>query len=283
MAEQKTSTSVQSKEHIGGLSSKVSIVEPILRKARQDPTLSCRYELKYRIRETKARAMARYIQSYIALDQYARKHPSQQYPISSLYFDSDHLQLYRETIEGKKSRFKLRVRCYDDDLDSVCFFEIKRRIDDVILKDRARIPKVHLLDAIRGNALPVSLYKKDQKILDQFNFYLQTLRARPMVMVRYKRQAFEGDSSNRVRITFDRQLAFRTVHEPVLSVNGPDWHVVPMDFVILEIKFTDRYPFWLTDLVKVFDLKRTAMSKYCSSVKQSCSMGFCSPQCSIGQ
>ena len=244
--------------------------------------LSCRYELKYRIRETKARAIAQYIQSYISPDAYARKCRGHEYPISSLYFDSDNLHLCNETINKKKSRFKLRIRCYDDNPESMCFFEIKRRINTVILKDRARIPKPQLIDALEGNAISASLYKKDKKAIDQFRFYQRTLCARPIVLVRYQRQAYEGDSSNRVRITFDRELAFKTTTMPVVSTNGQGWHSVPMDFVILEIKFTDRYPFWLTDMVKIFDLKQTAMSKYVSSVKQSCNMGFCAPTYLIG-
>ncbi len=254
----------------------------IQHKSNSDKMLSCRYELKYRIRETKARAIAQYLQSYISPDQYARKRPGHEYPISSLYFDSNDLHLCKETLEGRKNRFKLRIRCYDDDPQSICFFEIKRRINTVIFKTRTRIPKVHLLDAIRGNMISSELYKRDRETLDQFNFYLQTLRANPILSVRYMREAYEGDSSNRVRITFDRELAFKAVDTPVVSVSGQGWHTVPMDFVILEIKFTDRYPCWLTDMVKIFDLKQTAMSKYVSSVKQSCNMGFCAPTCLMG-
>jgi hypothetical protein len=252
-------------------------------KKRSDSMLSCRYELKYRIRETKARAIAQYIKSYISPDAYARKRPGHEYPVSSLYFDSDNLHLCNETLSGKKNRFKLRIRCYDDNPESMCFFEIKRRINNVILKDRARIPKTQIENALAGSGISARLYKKDETALSQFRFYTRTLCARPVVLVRYQRQAYEGDSSNRVRITFDRQLDFKTVNTPWVSTDGPGWSNVPMDFVILEIKFTDRYPFWLTDLVKIFDLKQTAMSKYVSTVKQSCNMGFCAPTFLVGQ
>jgi len=246
-----------------------------------DGMLSCRYELKYRIRESKARAIAEYIRSYIPLDRYARQSPNEEYLISSLYFDSDHLNLARETMERKTNRFKLRIRCYDDNPDTPCFVEIKRRLNSVIMKDRARIRKEMLNDVINYR-VPDGLYAKDRTVLNQFQFYLFSLRARPIVLVRYIRQAFEGDSSNRVRITFDRELSFRTVSRPEVTTNGPDWHAVPIDFVILEIKFTDRYPIWLSDMVKIFDLKQTSMSKYVSSVKDSCSLGFCGPECSVG-
>lgn len=248
----------------------------------KDSTLFCRYELKYRIRETKARAMAQYIQQFIGPDQYARKCPDYQYPISSLYLDSNQLHLCHETLEQKKNRFKLRVRCYDDNPQSPCFFEIKRRLNNVILKGRARLSKDQVPSIIQGNQPSSILYKKDMDIIQQFQFYVRMLQARPIILVRYMRQAFEDDSQNRVRITFDRGLSFRTVESPIVTINGPDWNAVLMDFVILEIKFTNYYPLWLNDLTKTFDLKQTAMSKYVSSVKQSCSLGYCSPYNEIG-
>lgn len=250
---------------------------------RKDSMISRRYELKYRISESKARAIAHYIQSYISADSYARKRPGYQYPISSLYFDSNQLHLCNETIEKKANRFKLRVRCYDDNPESPCFFEIKRRLNTVIVKDRARLSKMSFRDIVLSQRIPRDLHKKDIEVLYQFLLYVQILQARPIVLVRYIRQAFEDDSCNRVRITFDRELSFKTVDYPVLSVNGSGWNLIPMDFVILEIKFNNRYPAWLSDMVKIFDLKQTAMSKYVSSVKQSCSVGFCGPCCRIGE
>lgn len=247
----------------------------------KDTMLSCRYELKYRIRESKAGAIAQYVQSYIHPDKYALKQPGLKYTISSLYFDSNELHLCKETIYQRKNRFKLRVRCYDDNPESPYFVEIKRRLNSVIIKDRARIQK-EMLKGIMNFHVPDELYSKDKKILTQFNFYLLSLRARPIVLVRYMRQAFEGDSRNRVRITFDRQLCFKAVNCLEVTTNGSGWKPVPMDFVILELKFTERYPIWLSDMIKIFDLKQTAMSKYVSSVQTSCSLGLCEYDCKVG-
>jgi len=246
--------------------------------SREDKTLTCRYELKYRIPETKARMVAQYIQTYIRPDKYSEKCPDFAYPLASLYFDSDTLHLCRETIEGKKNRFKLRIRCYEDNPQSPCFFEIKRRINNVIFKDRARLTKNIIAKLVQGGRAPDSLDKRDHEVLSLFQFYLQSLRANPVVLVRYMRQAFEGeDPNNRVRITFDRGLSFKTTNQPVVTLNGSGWYHVPTDCVVLEIKFSSRYPLWLSDMARIFDLQQSAFSKYVSSVKQSCAMGFCNP------
>ena len=242
-----------------------------------DASLFFRHELKYRIPEAKAQAVARFVQSYISPDRYARKCPNYEYPISSLYFDSNQLHLCKETMEDKTNRFKLRIRCYNDLPDEVCFFEIKRRINNVIYKSRARISKHHIGAVLKGAHVSELVFKRDKEAIHQFQFYVHSLNARPIVLVRYMRQAFENNSSNRVRVTFDRRLSFKTTHRPFVGINGSGWRDVSMDFVILEIKFTARYPLWLSEMVKVFDLKQTSMSKYVSSVKQSCALGFCAP------
>ncbi|HOK97053.1 MAG TPA: VTC domain-containing protein, partial [Anaerohalosphaeraceae bacterium] len=99
-----------------------------------DTTLLCRYELKYRIPETKARAIAQYVSAFIHPDRYAKNKPGNEYLISSLYLDTPTLTLCNETLQGKKNRFKLRIRGYDDNPLSPVFLEIKRRACNVIVK-----------------------------------------------------------------------------------------------------------------------------------------------------
>ncbi len=247
-------------------------------KPKGDTLMACRYELKYRIQETTARAIAAYIQPFLPQDRYAKLRPNGEYPITSLYLDSDQLTLAKETLEGKKNRFKLRVRAYSDKPDTPVFFEIKRRIERVILKSRARAMHHHVPLVLAGRELPPQKFQTDMKALQQFQLYVKYLNARPMVLVRYMRQAFEGDGNNRVRITFDRQLSYCVTEEPRVRLGGPGWTQVPLDFTILEIKFTGRYPPWLSEMVRYFDLKVSAMSKYVSSVRQSMLTGFGGPR-----
>lgn len=103
-----------------------------------------------------------------------------------------------------------------------------------------------------------------------------------MMLVRYDRQAYEGDTAVRLRVTFDRNLNYKAVTKPDLEVYGTNWHRVPLNFVILEIKFTQHFPFWLSDMVKCFNLKQGAFSKYVSTLKQSNSFGSSSPTIMAG-
>jgi DNA relaxase NicK len=78
----------------------------------KDRTLGCRYELKYRISESKAHAVEEFVRPYLHLDHYCKSQASGSYPIATLYLDSDDFKLCRQTLEGQKNRFKLRVRSY---------------------------------------------------------------------------------------------------------------------------------------------------------------------------
>ncbi len=242
-----------------------------------DNFLSCRFELKYRISESKSAAVEQFVRSYLHLDRYNQIRTGGAYPIVSLYMDSDKLDLCRETLTGKKNRFKLRVRSYSDDLDKPLFFEIKRRVNRIIIKSRVRVMDNDVASVIMGHPLPPREYKNDENVLRQFQLYMNTINARPMVLIRYMRKAYESDSDNRVRVTFDRQLCYNVTQEPKVKFNSTGWQKHPLESVILEIKFTSRYPAWLSRMVKCFNLQQQSMSKYASSVKHSCSMGFCAP------
>lgn len=240
-----------------------------LRPSGKGDLLACRFELKYRISESKAQAIREYIRPYLPMDHYAMTHPDGQYPISSLYFDSPGLDLCKETLLGQTNRFKLRIRAYDDEPGSSVFFEIKRRANKVILKSRARIMRPDLRSALEGLSEDTGRSPKDQEALDQFLCYQRMIQGRPVVLVRYLREPFEGDTENRVRITFDRNLCYRSVSGPEVTLNGQGWHRINLPFVILEIKFTDQYPAWLRNLVCAFNLDLSSMSKYVTSIKQS--------------
>jgi SPX domain protein involved in polyphosphate accumulation len=237
--------------------------------SRKGDLLACRFELKYRISESKAQAIRDYVRNYLPMDHYAMNYPEGQYPISSLYFDSSNLDLCKETLAGKASRFKLRIRAYDDASDSSVFFEIKRRANKVILKSRARIRRPDLLSALDGTLENSGRSLKDQEALKQFLYYHRMIQGRPVVLVRYMREPFEGDTENRVRVTFDRNLCYRPISVPEVTLNGHGWQRIELPFVILEIKFTEQYPSWLHDMICTFNLNLSSMSKYVTSVKQS--------------
>jgi SPX domain protein involved in polyphosphate accumulation len=245
-----------------------------------DRTLRCRHELKYHISESKAEAIAQFIKPYLQRDRYCKLHRSGDYPIVSLYLDSGDLQLCKESLGGHKNRFKLRIRSYTDEPDYPRFLEIKRRINTIIMKSRARVMDRDVPTLLAGLPLPPQNYTADTETISQFQLYMNNIRAGPAVLVRYTRQAYEGGLENRVRVTFDRELAYHITSLPEVRLTGGVWqrNSFTLGGVILEVKFTAHYPVWLSRMVKHFNLRQQSISKYASSIRESCLLKFCAPQ-----
>ena len=116
--------------------------------ASEDKAQRSRREIKYLVREDTALAVRAFVSCYLEPDEFALGRVDNSYPVHSLYLDSNNLDTYRASFEqGMRNRFKLRIRYYDDDPASPVFFEVKRRINEGILKQRARVRRdaVHAL------------------------------------------------------------------------------------------------------------------------------------------
>ena len=254
------------------------MAKDFVKDTRDNRNLWSRHEIKYLISESKAAAVPQFIRPYMRLDRYCRLQPERAYPIVSLYLDSENLWLCRQSMEGHKNRFKLRIRSYTDEPDYPNFFEIKRRMNTIIIKDRARIMPAGAASLISGTSRPPQDNDAERKSLEQFLLYMNSINAKPVVRTRYQRQAFEGILDNKLRVTFDRDISYNVTAAPDVGLNGRGWHKLPLNGVVLEIKFTGRYPIWLSQMVKYFNLRQQSMSKYARSIKGSCLMKFCAPK-----
>ena len=232
-----------------------------------------RYELKYWLNGSTALRVRDHVQQHLKLDPFSVGQVDLSYPVHSLYLDAEHLPLFRGTAEGWKNRFKLRLRYYDDQPHTPCFFEIKRRVKDVILKERGGVRKrwvphllvghlcerEHLLDA-ESDA--------DWYAVQRFQELMLQLNTRPMLHVAYLREAYEKEGDNSVRVTFDRAIFTAPNPEGVLRTQSESVCDVFGRTVILELKFTDRFPNWFNELVQHFDCLRTGAAKYAGGIEQ---------------
>ncbi|MEW6746898.1 MAG: polyphosphate polymerase domain-containing protein [Planctomycetota bacterium] len=231
-----------------------------------------RYEIKYAIPEALVPLLRSYIQPYMQFDPFALGVPRHRYRISSLYLDTPQLRLMHDTLDGVRDRFKLRVRAYDDEPDSPIYCEVKQRHGDVIVKARAPVARERLAAILRGRGSDIDLPIRERASLDQFIIRGTTSGARPVLLVRYHREAYESRFRDRVRITLDRDLEYLPVRGPQLRVNGAGWqptrwHPNPST-VILELKFNLTYPGWVAEMIRRFQLQRRSVAKYVLSMQE---------------
>jgi len=227
---------------------------------------SSRFEFKYVIDESLVRPLRDFARSYLTTDEHADPAQNHEYEVCSLYLDSPTLTLCRATMQGHKNRFKLRIRFYDHSPHSPAYFEIKRRQNDVILKQRAAVRREAVGRLLAGQWPSWSdLYNANTHqfgALERFCALRDTIHAEGQVFVSYRREAYITPNDNSVRLTFDRRVAGQPYgHNWSLFSSQEPFHP-KIEGVILEVKFTDRFPNWVRQMVELFDLERVSMAKY---------------------
>lgn len=236
----------------------------------QDKMQAQRFEHKYILSEDVALAVRDFVSSYLEIDEFGATMPNLSYPVHSLYLDSDTLTLYRTTINGDKNRFKLRLRFYGDRPEAPVYFEIKRRMNNTISKLRGGV-KRDAVDQLLSGYMPdpAHLVSKDPKqlvALQKFCHHVTEMRAKPKAHVAYLREAWISRHDNSVRVTMDREV--RCDPEPTtrLSTKMVNPVLVFGNMVILELKFTNRFPDWFRELTRVFGLMQCGAAKYVDGV-----------------
>jgi SPX domain protein involved in polyphosphate accumulation len=225
-----------------------------------------RRELKYMISETTVVGIRDFIRFHLEPDEYADPKNFNSYTIHSLYLDSAALTLCNATLQGMKNRFKLRIRFYDQVPEHPVFFEIKRRVNDVILKDRAAVHRSSVDRILHGHwperSDLVKYTPKNLATLQRFCELKDMLRAEGKVFVSYSREAYVSPHDDSVRVTFDRNLSAAPYDRQLIVRPLDNWLQPQVEGVVLELKFTDRFPGWMGDLTRCFGLQRDAMAKY---------------------
>jgi hypothetical protein len=232
-----------------------------------------RFERKYFITDRQALEVREFVNGYLQPDEYSADRPDGAYEVHSLYLDSEELATYWATVHCEKKRFKLRVRYYDDDPESPLFFEIKRRENECVLKQRGAVHRsageLLLVGQLPGPEHLITQKPHHLAALQRFCHLMQRLKAHPVVHVAYWREAWTSSQGNSVRVTIDRQVRGEPRNEAVFSTQMRK-PVYPFGKQhVLELKFTDRFPGWFKDIVQHFDLLQTGAPKYCGSVTDS--------------
>lgn len=226
--------------------------------------------MKYILNEDQALAVREFVGQQLDLDENGVGKPHYSYPVHSLYLDSDELFTFWSTINGDKNRFKLRLRFYNDHPDSPVFFEIKRRLNNCILKERGGVRKDAVGWLLAGHLPePQHLLRPEarhQVAIQHFLELAQRLHARPQAHVAYLREAYMDPVNDNVRVTLDRQVRTEIRTEPLFHTTMVDPALPFGDRVILELKFTNRFPDWLRALVEHFGLMQCGAAKYCEGV-----------------
>ncbi len=233
-----------------------------------------RYEYKYFVPNSKMDMLRNMIAPFVQYDKFSDKMPEKHYTVRSIYFDTPEYDCFFEKVEGIKHRKKFRLRGYNrpNDEKGNVFFEIKRKYEDPILKNRAPAEFDNALNLFESNNPDfyhpdLILYPLAEENLKRFFYHYHNRKLRPVVLVIYEREAFLGLHDDTIRVTFDKNL--RSVAFPSLDELYEENRVRRSlsNKFILEVKFNDHYPAWMKPIIGALGVKRQSASKYVISIK----------------
>ena len=175
-----------------------------------DKMQGSRFELKYIITEDTSRQVRDFVRSFLELDENSRQQADFSYSVHSLYLDSDNMKTYWDTINGNRNRFKLRLRFYHEHPDAPVFFEIKRRVNHCIMKQRGGVRRPAVSALLAGlSPSTAELVSRQPKLLfavQEFCRLTELIQAKPKVHVAYRREAYMPADNSSARLTLDRAV-----------------------------------------------------------------------------
>jgi hypothetical protein len=215
-----------------------------------------RHELKYLLDETQTELLRRRLLPLIQRDKNAGT--TGVYKIGSLYFDDVWRRSYTQKLMGTSRRAKYRIRAYNDD-DSFIRLERKLKFDKLICKQSAAINREEYDKILAGDY--EFMFASDKMFLREFYFECMSNIMRPRVIVDYDREPYIYHGGD-VRITFDMNLRAGINGFDLFDGDRPVSYCLDKRQTILEVKFTEFLPQFVTDSLKEVDAAYISQSKY---------------------
>lgn len=187
--------------------------------------------------------------------------------IRTTYLDSPDLHSYREYVERRPLRTKVRIRQYgrNGQVNGVCWVEIKVKRQRKTAKRRFRCTPENVIELIEGRDVREDVLSQNSgkrtamEIFEAARELILKRRLRPVVRVDYERMAFQHPTEPESRITLDREIRFRAATGSARAGH---------DGVILEAKHADLEPEWLSDFFRALTLEESSrFSKFARAVQ----------------
>ena len=185
------------------------------------------------------------------------------YPMSTIcnvYYDTPDYLLIRRSIDKPVYKEKFRLRSYGvPTADSPVFMEIKKKYDGVVYKRRVSAAESDSVRYLRGGPEPLG---NDPQIMSEIDWFFHRYdHLVPGMFLAYERLAFKVKDHPGLRITFDRDIRYRT-DDMDLTLGDEGIRLLPDDMVVMEIKIPGAAPLWLADVLSEQKLYPTSFSKY---------------------
>lgn len=195
-----------------------------------------------------------------ALDPYMQVDEYGLHTICNIYYDTEHYDLIRTSLDKPIYKEKLRLRSYGiPNDDSKVFIEIKKKYKGVVYKRRIMLPHSQAAAYLNEGIYPSH---KDSQILHEIDYFIKFYQPKPKLFLAYDRIAMFGRADSRFRLTFDQKIRSR---ENRLSLTeGDDGTLLFGDkpLYLMEVKIDGALPLWLSHILTELEIYPVSFSKY---------------------
>lgn len=235
----------------------------------------CRYEKKFLVSSDTAKRFIEKIAPYVSADPYCIG--GKEYAISNIYFDTDDNSVIEHSLSKPKYKEKLRVRSYGvPDNDSKVFIELKKKVNGLTLKRRAKLTLQEMYEYFESGKRPDDLKYINRQVLSEIDYYLKCQDVKPKIYIAYDRTAYFANDDNSIRISIDRNIRTRRYD---LRLDSGDYGDDLLDRWVkykgleiedprlIEIKVSNAFPLWLVNALSSEQMRMRAFSKYGNEYK----------------
>ncbi len=219
-----------------------------------------RVEEKYIVTSKVYNLIMKDIENYMDFDEYSKN--GKFYQICNIYYDTEDDNLIRTSLQKPKYKEKFRLRSYGiPGYDSKVFLEVKKKYKGVVNKRRTTLTLRESYNFANTNIIPEIKDYMNPQVLKELQYSFNLYQLVPKVFLSYERRAMFGKEDSSFRVTFDRNIISRR-EDIGLEYGIFGERVIPMDSMIMEVKFGERMPLWFINILRKYDLHKTSFSKY---------------------
>ena len=224
-------------------------------------TVFKRHEKKFLLNESQMYLMLPVIMDHMIPDKYCKD--GKTYTICNLYFDTEEFDVIRNSLKKPFYKEKLRMRSYGfpEDGSSPVFLELKKKINGIVTKRRAKLTYQQAVYFLHGGRIPEGASYMTRQVLREIGYYLDHHDVSPTMMITYDRMAFFERENRAFRLTFDQNLRCYE-GEDAFERRSEGRLLLPEHARVMEVKVEQAYPKWFTDLLGREKIYQSSFSKY---------------------
>lgn len=215
-----------------------------------------RHEYKYVSPEIILTMLEKRASALLTLDPHAGENGT--YSIRSIYFDDIYNTCYHENEDGTDPREKFRIRIYNCSAERISL-ELKQKENSKTLKVSCPISKENC-ETIMNGKIP-ELHSDSPYLLKKLVSKMRYSDLKPVCIVAYERVPYVYKIGN-VRVTFDRNIRSSSDIKGFFSRTTAFRPVMEKNINMMEVKFDELIPDYISSLLQTGMLRQTSFSKY---------------------